>query len=234
MTFFYAYQIYLNIYFFPFIMTHCLPLKNSSYLEIFIGPMFSGKTSKLIDVYNHCLLLNIPVAAINFFKDVRYGKDVISTHKNIQIPCLMCSEFLHDLYNPDGRDICNTEDQISKRLPTEQNISDAKVILINEAQFFNDLDTWVQKMLTSKHKPNIFIAGLDGDSNRDKFGKILDLVPFCDKITKLTSFCTHCNQNKLAIFSHRLSNHNSQQQLIGNSNKYMPLCRTCFEKLNTI
>ena len=50
------------------------------YLEIIIGPMFSGKTSELIRNYNEKISENKKVLAINYDKDVRYGKNKIISH----------------------------------------------------------------------------------------------------------------------------------------------------------
>jgi thymidine kinase len=43
-----------------------------------------------------------------------------------------------------------------------------------------------------KHKKRVYICGLDSDFERKKFGQILDLIPVCDKIVKLTSLCSKC------------------------------------------
>ena len=40
---------------------------------------------------------------------------------------------------------------------------------------------------------NVVVVGLDGDSNRQKFGEILDLIPYCDSCTKISAICKICN-----------------------------------------
>ena len=72
---------------------------------------------------------------------------------------------------------------------SSNNYKSAKVVLINEAQFFPDLYESVLKMLSSNKK--VYIVGLDGDFEKNKFGEILDLIPHCDKVQKLNSlwFC---------------------------------------------
>jgi thymidine kinase len=62
--------------------------QSTSYLELFIGPMFSGKTSKLVEIYKQCLFCNIPVAVINHSIDKRYDDTLLSTHDKVMIPCL--------------------------------------------------------------------------------------------------------------------------------------------------
>jgi thymidine kinase len=174
------------------------------YLEIFIGPMFSGKTSKLIDLYKQYSFCNIPLAVINHSSDTRYDDTLLSTHDKIMIPCIQTSTLTR---------VTNEMDNVD-------------VILINEGQFFEDLYDFVVDML--KFNKKIYVSGLDGDFKREKFGKILDLIPLCDKVTKMTSLCSLCKNGTPGLFSMRLTNE-KEQMLIGSSN-YIPVCRFCYEE----
>ena len=62
-------------------------------------------------------------------------------------------------------------------------INNTNDILIDEAQFFTDLMEILY--IVEKLNKNVYIFGLDGDFKRNKFGNILDLIPYCDTITKL-------------------------------------------------
>jgi thymidine kinase len=181
----------------------------SGYLEIILGPMFSGKTSKILEVYKQCMFSNISVVAINHISDNRYSETMISTHDKQMIPCLQTTR-LYDLF----------EIEIYKN-----RIQTCKVILINEGQFFEDLYDWVVEMV-EVHKKEVYVCGLDGDFNRNKFGTILDLIPHCDKVNKLKSLCSICKDGTKALFSLRMS-HETQQVLIG-SDCYKPVCRRCY------
>ena len=64
----------------------------------------------------------------------------------------------------------------------------------------------------------------------EKFGEILDLIPHATKITKLQGICSKC-ENK-SIYTHRISNE-TQQEIIG-TNNYIPVCRSCYLKLNKL
>jgi thymidine kinase len=79
-----------------------------------------------------------------------------------------------------------------------------------------------------KLNKKIYVSGLDGDFKREKFGKILDLIPMCDKVTKMTSLCSLCKNGTPGLFSMRLTNE-KEQMLIGSSN-YIPVCRFCYEE----
>ena len=173
------------------------------FLEIILGPMFSGKTTRLIEIYNKYKHTKQNVIAINYTLDTRYDDKMLSTHDKIKIPCVF-SENITSLL--DTSDIVN-----------------ADVILINEGQFFQDIVSTVKTLVEVMHK-RVYICGLDGDFERNKFGNLLDLIPFCDNVTKLHSNCHSCSTD--AIFSHRTSQE-AGQVVIGSLN-YVPLCRKCY------
>ena len=174
-----------------------------SYLELIIGPMFSGKTSKLLDIYKQCMFCNIKTIIVNHEIDKRYHDTMVSSHDKVLAPCTQTSR-LSDIY---------------------EELSDYDVILINEGQFFKDLYQVVMDLL--KENKKIYICGLDGDFQRNKFGQILDLIPMCDKITKLSSLCSKCKDGTAGIFSMRLTD-STNQTLVG-SDCYIPVCRKCYE-----
>jgi thymidine kinase len=181
---------------------------NKAYLEVIIGPMFSGKTSKLIEIYKQCKFCNIPVAVINHSADTRYDNTMLSTHDKTMIPCIQTEKL--------------------ERLLLNKTFMKAHVILINEGQFFEDLYNFVECMLLENKK--VYVAGLDGDFERKKFGQILELIPICDKVSKLSSLCSMCKNGEPGIFSMRMTQDKSQV-LIGSDN-YLPVCRNCYE-INT-
>jgi thymidine kinase len=103
-------------------------------------------------------------------------------------------------------------------------VKDAQVILINEGQFYPDLYNNVLIMLN--HDKKVYICGLDGDFERKKFGQILDLIPMCDKVSKIRSLCGICRNSTKAIFSMRLTDE-KDQTIVGTEN-YSPVCRNCY------
>jgi thymidine kinase len=182
--------------------------KDCGYLELILGPMFSGKTTRLIQHYKAYKFIGKKIVVINYSLDTRYSETMLSSHDRIEIPCIFTSSLSAD-----------------KSL-----WMDADVVLINEGQFFGDLLETVIEMV-DVYKKQVHICGLDGDFRRQRFGTLLDLVPYSDKVEKLTAFCGMCKNGSLAIFSHRVSNE-SAQVVIGSDN-YVPLCRSCLLKSTT-
>ena len=194
-------------------------LNSVGYLELFIGPMWSGKTSELVKLYKRYKFFEVPVLAINYKHDIRYnnGEDnTICSHDLVNIPCNTCVRL------DEVCDIVNGN--------TTHAFDNSQVILINECQFFKDVVQWV-KCAVQVYNKQVFICGLDGDYKREVFGDWLTLIPFCDRVTKLHSLCGGCKQND-AIFTHRNTDVNVQE-LIGND-MYRPLCRKCYEEYNIV
>lgn len=184
--------------------------KKKGYLELILGPMFSGKTSTLKKIYDQCMYCSIPIMVINYSGDKRYSsEDVMSTHDKIMIPCIMANSIIEI-----------TENHSEK-------VSNAEVILINEGQFFTDIEH-VIPLVEDLHK-RVYICGLDGDFQKNKIGSLFDLIPFCDNICKLKSLCSECRDGTPGLFSYRITNE-VDQVVIGVDN-YKPLCRVCYRRL---
>ena len=179
------------------------------YLELIIGPMFSGKTSEILSLTKQYTLSKMSPCVINYSEDTRYHDRMLSTHDKNMIPCI---NTLH------LRDILTTD-----------NIQKYSVFLINEGQFFPDLYESVLS-LVDKHHKIVHVCGLDGDFQRNEFGQLLKLIPICDNIIKKTAICSVCEDGTKALFSHRLSKE-TEIKVIGSSN-YIPVCRKCYMKLN--
>ena len=74
---------------------------NCGYLELIAGPMYSGKTSKLLDIYKKYNFCEMKTLVINYAEDTRYSPDMLSTHEKIMIPCVMGSSLkeISDIVN---------------------------------------------------------------------------------------------------------------------------------------
>lgn len=183
----------------------------ASYLEIIVGPMFSGKTTRLLEIAKRHQLMGKNVVIINTVLDNRQdeGLEKISTHDGHIAKCISTKN-LNDI--------------------NEGVLRTTNTICINEAQFFSDLEGFVKNWL--RYNKYIVVSGLDGDYRRKKFGHILDLIPFCDSCIKVRAICHRCEQGNDAIFSMR-NVKDTNQVLIGDFNEYEPVCRMCYEQFNT-
>jgi thymidine kinase len=186
------------------------------FINLIMGPMFSGKTTQLINTYNEyvknygkekCLMLN-------YTHDKRYSdKQKVISHDGLSVNCYDSTDLAYFIDNPSSQPI----------------FLKAKYIFINEAQFFPNL---LQTLLFAKNilNKNFILCGLDYDYKKEKFGDLLDLVPYATQVKNLTGKCNTNNCIYPSKYSHRIIDFNNQI-LIGIT-QYVPLCEHCYAKEN--
>lgn len=176
-------------------------------LDIIVGPMFAGKTSRILSIVSRYSSLGTPVLVVKHASDARYGDDdALNTHDHRQIPCIRVSS-LNEL--------------------SDQQLGEFQVILIDEAQFFTGLVPFVERVVDRLEK-NLYLIGLDGDSNRRPFGELLTCLPLADRIERLTALCRRCADGTPGLFSYRRGGAGDQQVLVGGEGLYESLCRKCY------
>ena len=180
------------------------------YLKLIIGPMFSGKSTKLLELIRKYKIINYKVMIMKHSIDKRYSEaDEIVSHNKDSEPCISLSS-LNDVF-------------IKNEWINQYN--DSKVIFIEEAQFFTDLFDFVKKAISDNK--TIFVVGLNGDSNQMNFGDIHKLLPLCDDIELLKACCKICLDETSALFSKRISLEEGQV-CVGGGDEYIPVCRKHF------
>tara|TARA_B100001094_G_C18087373_1_gene748482 strand:+ start:127 stop:669 length:543 start_codon:yes stop_codon:yes gene_type:complete len=176
---------------------------NDGYLHIIIGPMFSSKTTHLINEINVLKIYKKNILIINSNKDTRVKDNYIQNHNLDKYVALKCEELDNNI------------------LDTTKNYD---TIIIDEAQFFQNLVEFVEKLL--ENKKYIIVAGLNGCAKQKKFGFISDLIPLCNKITKLSAICTICNDGTPGDFTKMKEGiHSNNQIIIGANETFMTVCR---------
>lgn len=174
------------------------------YLKLYLGPMFAGKTSAIVQNYRRYTRAKKRVLVINHTFDKRYSSTHLSTHDGIEIPCIFA----------------NVLQDISDIVQNEYD-----VILINEGQFFQDIFNTVIEW-TEKLYKIVYVCGLDGDSNREQFGDILKLIPYADDYEKLSSICELCGLKAPFTFRNPETSNGVKIQI--GVNEFKPLCRACY------
>lgn len=178
-------------------------------IDLIIGPMCSGKSSELIRRLNIYSEMDMKVLYINSAFDTR-SNNTFSTHNgtigNLPFDSLKILEL------------------------KETDVSAYDVVGVDEAQFFKGLKDTALEWADKKGKI-VLIAGLNGDYNMKPFGEVLDLVSYCDTLTKLSAFCIICKNKKRimrpAHFTKRITTEDTTV-LIGGKETYNPVCRECF------
>ncbi|CCU55926.1 thymidine kinase [Choristoneura rosaceana entomopoxvirus 'L'] len=182
-------------------------------IEIITGPMYSGKTTELIRRITRYKLCKKNCVIISHSIDNRYDDDNI-------------------LINHDGFKISHDDFIKTNILINKIKIFDKyEIIGIDECQFFDSNDLIIFCDTLANNGKKIIVAGLNSDFNKNPFKSIIKLIPISEKITKLQSICNFCYND--ATFTMKKINKDIIIE-IGGSDLYIPVCRICYNKNNTI
>jgi len=174
-------------------------------LELIIGPMFAGKSSTIIQRIKRAEVIGIKSFIVTSNIDTRYhtNTNLVKTHDKETVQAVGLENL--------------------KEMTLFAAFQQAKLIIIEEAQFFEGLYDMV-KNLVEVYKRDVIVVGLDGDSDRKPFGEILQLIPLADTITKLTALCKRCSDGTPALFTYSTAK-KSTQVSVGDAAAYEALCR---------
>lgn len=177
-------------------------------ITTFIGPMFSGKSDKLIEVYNKIYNKDNIIC----FKPVDDNRDlgvISSRNKQSQLKCYLINRFEDILF-------------ILKGLNTPFL---GKIILIDEAQFIKGNVQYLN-YLSIKLDYDIYISGLSLTSDLKPFGCMPEVLSISDNIVKLWAHCFYCGRR--ADYTKCLID-KVKDVLVGNE-EYIPVCKNHIDK----
>ena len=196
-------------------------------LEVIVGPMFSGKTERLIARLHRAQYARKRVRILKPAHDTRTQGSIASR-----------------AVNPDGTtEVTATlsAQMVRNAADFHRAIADGEydVLAVDEAQFFPldepmvDSLGWfgraIRDLLRSQAKSDlrIIIAGLDMDFAEAPFGPIPGLLAMADHIEKLTGVCMVCGSDD-GYISHRIIP-GEAQLVVGDAGEYQVRCRSCYE-----
>ena len=170
-------------------------------IELIIGPMFSGKSTRLIEQMRKSVYKAKKTIMVKYYADQRYSeKSEVVTHDLIKYDSINC-KLLRNSF---------------------ETLKQYDVIGIDEGQFFADLVEVCEEL--SLMGKIILIAALNGDFRMEPFPVIQRIIAKADKIKLLKAYCFNCHKD--AKFSLRIVQSN-ETVLIGAGEAYKPACREC-------
>lgn len=179
---------------------HQLP-KDTGWIEVITGCMFSGKTEELIRRLRRAQIAKQKVKIFKPRIDARYSENSIVSHNEQSLPSILIND-INELIKHSG---------------------DAQVIGIDEAQFFNEEIINVCNTLASQGK-RVIVAGLDQDYTGKPFEPIPQLLAISEYITKQHAICVVCGNP--ADKTQRKTTE-AERVLVGAAEKYEARCRKC-------
>lgn len=179
---------------------------NMGWIEVVVGPMFSGKSEELIRRLRRAEIARQRVQIFKPEIDQRYTKNGIVSHSGLEI----------------GSELVRKGEEILDRVAAR-----TEVVGVDEAQFLGDtvVDACVKLADLGKR---VIVAGLDTDFMGRPFEPMPRLLAVAEEITKLLAICMHCGNP--AVHTQRLT---ASAELIevGAAGMYEARCRRCFEPM---
>lgn len=198
----------------------CVLRRKNFMLHLYLGPMFSGKTSQLMHDLETFSDLGKRVLAINASIDSRVA-NTNNTSTNAE----------NNVSTHSSRGVHSNGKVIWQRVTLLGTIDVTKfdIIGVDECQFFPDLVSSVKHWLSLRKY--IICAGLDSDFKQEPIGDTLKLIPFATRAIKLCAKCHRCLQKNGTLadapVTCRRDKSDNSITVIGGADKYEALCIEC-------
>jgi thymidine kinase len=177
---------------------------NMGWIEVVVGPMFSGKSEELIRRLRRAEIARQRVQIFKPVIDQRYSVSGIVSHSGLEL----------------GSELVRTAEDIMHMVEPR-----TEVVGIDEGQFLGEgLITVCTKLADSGKR--VIVTGLDTDFMGRPFEPMPRLLAIAEEITKLLAICVRCGNP--AVHTQRLV---ASEELIvvGAGGMYEARCRRCFE-----
>ena len=191
-------------------------------IQIYIGPMYAGKTTRLIHMYTNTdsvnkIIIDYDNTTYSNQQNDNIFHSCMKTHDNVIAPNVYKCKNIKSLFNIDTYQMFSED----IRQYYYNMFQSCEHIYINECQFFQGLTEFVLKMLSYGKK--IYLFGLDGDYKQNIIGETFKLIPYASTVEKITGKCNFCQER--SIISHRITN--SKEVYLPDANAYVPTCLIC-------
>jgi thymidine kinase len=151
--------------------------------SMFVGPMFSSKTSKLLMMLEHFKYQHKNMVVFKPRLDDRYSDTTVITHSGWSTPARLIDN---------GADILKVLSELDE--PPD-------VVAIDEAFMVKGSADVLIWLFSSGF--NIVVATLDLASNCKSFKEVEKMFPFATQIEKCVSVCTVCGKDASYTYKNR-------------------------------
>ena len=181
---------------------------NHGYIEVVIGPMYSGKSEELIRRLKRAKIAKQNVVVFKPGIDDRYSKEDVVSHSGyaINAVAIQMSSQIYDYIQ-----------------------NDTQVVGIDEVQFFDDEIVDIAIDLANKGI-RVIAAGLDMDFKGEPFGptpRLLAVSEFVDKIQAIWSVCGQPATRSQRLIDGKPAKYDAPKIQVGSVESYEARCRKC-------
>jgi thymidine kinase len=174
-------------------------------LKLFVGPMFSGKSTKLIHNIERYKLGNKKILTFKPRMDNRYTDDgFIVTHSDIHETCYLI----------------NSGEDLIKIFENEENVN---AIAIDEAFMIEGIANAALEIFYN-NKIDVLISSIDISASLVPFEEVAILLSHATHIKKCKAVCTACGADASYTLRKFSIDNKSDQIRVGGNDLYEPRC----------
>ncbi|MEC1005200.1 thymidine kinase [Bacillus subtilis] len=181
-------------------------MKQSGWLELICGSMFSGKSEELIRRVKRATYAKQEVRVFKPVIDNRYSEAAVVSHNGTSM----------------------TSYAISSAADIWDHISESTdVVAVDEVQFFDQEIVEVLSSLADKGY-RVIAAGLDMDFRGEPFGVVPNIMAIAESVTKLQAVCSVCGSpasRTQRLIDGKPASYDDPVILVGASESYEARCR---------
>jgi len=181
-------------------------MKQSGWIEVICGSMFSGKSEELIRRVRRAQFAKQNIVVFKPKIDNRYSDQAVVSHNG---ESLMAKPISHSI-------------EVMHHVEPETD-----VVAIDEVQFFDEGIVRVIQQLADRGY-RVIAAGLDQDFRGEPFGPMPALLSIAEQITKLQAVCTVCGSpasRTQRLIDGKPASYYDPVILVGAAEAYEPRCR---------
>ncbi len=182
--------------------------KDHGWVEVIVGPMYSGKSEELIRRIKRAKIARQKVQVFKPSIDDRYDINDVVSHAGDRTGAIAVKN---------SNEIIKLVDE------------DTQVVAIDEVQFFDQEIVKVCKRLADDNK-RVICAGLDMDFRGEPFGPTPYLMATAELVDKLQAICMVCGNpatRTQRFINGKPANYSDPVVLVGATESYEARCRKC-------
>ena len=184
-------------------------LKMNPQFIIFTGPMFGGKTTRLLSALDRYVHQKRAVLAFKPDVDKRYGAESINTHTGGKIDAVRIS----------------SGEEIIKSVREALETGNVDIVAVDEAFMIPGSGTALTQLFLEGF--TVLISTLQLCSDGTSYQEIGEMMPWATKIEICPAVCTQCGAD--AYYTFKKGGNNHQQIEVGGSDLYEPRCLNHFD-----
>lgn len=182
--------------------------RDYGWIEVIVGPMYSGKSEELIRRIKRAKIARQNVMVFKPVIDNRYSKTCVVSHDGDKEEAICIQKAMQIL------------DHVAE---------ETEVVAIDEFQFFDNDIVMVCKKLADKNK-RVICAGLDMDFRGEPFGPVPEILAVAERVDKISAICVVCGSEGTRtqrLINGKPAKYSDPIVLVGAHEAYEARCRKC-------